>query len=199
MDRGSLGSMKSGEWKQHAQIINRKGNNLVYKLGGGLTDLWSPCFILYQYVNNILSYLSNVTLKIVPAWVISKECILFSCIGYHYFKNKTQTHCSGFVAYSQQDFLKGFSWVDFSSVQFSRSVMSNSLQPHGLQDARPPCPSPTPRACSNSCPSHRWRHPTTSSSVIPFSSHFQSFSASGFFPVSLLPLSIFLSIRVFSS
>ena len=69
----------------------------------------------------------------------------------------------------------------FSSVQFSRSVMSNSLQPPGLQNARPPCPSPTPRAYSNSCPLSRWCHPIISSSVVPFSSHLQSFPASGSF------------------
>ena len=52
---------------------------------------------------------------------------------------------------------------------FSRSIMSNSLQPHGLQHTKPPCPSPSPGACSNSCPSSWWCHPTISSSVIPFS------------------------------
>ena len=57
------------------------------------------------------------------------------------------------------------------SVQFSHSVVSNSLRPHGLQHARLPCPSPTPGACSDSCPSSRWCHQTISSSVIPFSSH----------------------------
>ena len=72
----------------------------------------------------------------------------------------------------------------FSSVQFSRSVVSDSLQLHGLQHARPPCPSPTPRACSNSCPSSRWCHPTISSSLIPFSSCFQSFPSSESFPMS---------------
>ena len=72
------------------------------------------------------------------------------------------------------------------SVQFSRSVVSNSLRPHGLQHARLPCPSPTPRACSNSCPLSWWCHPTISSSVVPFSSHLQSFPASGSFPVSHL-------------
>ena len=71
-----------------------------------------------------------------------------------------------------------------SSVQFSRSVMSNSLPPHGLQHARPPCPSSTPRACSNSCPSNRWCHPAISSSVVPFSSYLQSFTASGSFLMS---------------
>ena len=64
------------------------------------------------------------------------------------------------------------------SVQFSCSVVSNSLWPHGLQHARPPCPSPTPGLHSNSCPLSRWCHPTISSSVIPFSSHLQSFPAS---------------------
>ena len=69
-------------------------------------------------------------------------------------------------------------------VQFSRSVMSYSLQPHGLEHARPPCSSPTPRACSNSCPSSQWYHATVSSSVIPFSPCLQSFPASGSFPMS---------------
>ena len=62
--------------------------------------------------------------------------------------------------------------------------MSNSLLPHGLQHTRPSCPSPTPWACSNSCPLSRWCHPTISSSVVPFSSHLQSFPASGSFPMS---------------
>ena len=71
-----------------------------------------------------------------------------------------------------------------SIVQFSRSVMSNSLWPHGLQHARLPCPSPTLIACSNPCPSSRWCHPTVSSCVIPLSSYLQSFLASGSFPMS---------------
>ena len=71
----------------------------------------------------------------------------------------------------------------FSSVQFSHSVISDSLWPHGLQHARIPCPSPTPGACSNSCPSRQWCHPTISSLCCPF----------------LLLPSIFPSIRVFSS
>ena len=70
------------------------------------------------------------------------------------------------------------------SVQFSHSVMSHSLQPHGLQHTRPPCPSPTLRAYSNSCTLSQWFHTTISSSVIPFSSHLQSFPASGSFPMS---------------
>ena len=69
-------------------------------------------------------------------------------------------------------------------VQFSHSVMSDSSWPHELQHVRLPCPSSTPRACSNSCPSSRWCHPTISSSVIPFSSCLQSFPTSGSLPMS---------------
>ena len=70
------------------------------------------------------------------------------------------------------------------SVQFSHSVVSNSLWPHELQHTRPPCPSPTPRVYSNSCPSSRWCHPTISSSVVPFSSCPQSFPVSVSFQMS---------------
>ena len=72
----------------------------------------------------------------------------------------------------------------FSSVQFSHSVLSNSLWPHGLQHARLPCSSPTLGVYSNWCPLCWWCHPTISSSVVPFSSCLQSFPASGSFPIS---------------
>ena len=72
------------------------------------------------------------------------------------------------------------------SVQFSCSVVSDSLWPHELQHARPPCPSPTPGVHPNPCPSSRWCHPTISSSVVPFSSCPQSFPASGSFQISQL-------------
>ena len=68
----------------------------------------------------------------------------------------------------------------------SSSVVSDSLRPHGLQRARPPCPSPTPRVYPNSCPSSQWCHPTISTSVIPFFSWLQSFPASGSFLMSQL-------------
>ena len=74
----------------------------------------------------------------------------------------------------------------FRWVQFSHSVLSNSFQPHGLEHARLPCPSPTPRACSSSYPFSRWCHTTISSSVVPFSSHLQYFPASGSFQMSQL-------------
>ena len=75
-------------------------------------------------------------------------------------------------------------WVGPCSVQFSLSVVSDSLQPHESQHTRPPCLSPTPRVYPNLCPSSRWCHPTISSSVIPFSSCPQSFPASGSFQMS---------------
>ena len=74
----------------------------------------------------------------------------------------------------------------FSAVQFSHSVVSDSLRPHGLQHARPPCPSPTPGVHPNPCPLSRWCHPTISSSVIPFSFCPQFFPASGSFQMSQL-------------
>ena len=72
----------------------------------------------------------------------------------------------------------------YHSVHFSRSVVSDSLQPHGLQHTRPPCPSPIPRVYPNSCPFSQWCHPTISSCVVPFSSCLQSFPASGSFQMS---------------
>ena len=85
--------------------------------------------------------------------------------------------------------LKKNNYIIFSSVQFSRSVVSNSLWPHELQQARPPCPSPTARDYPNPCPLCRWCHPTISSSVVPFSSCSQSFPASGSFQMSQLSTS----------
>ena len=73
-----------------------------------------------------------------------------------------------------------YHWV---ACQFSHLAMPDSLWPHGLQHSRLPCPSPTPGACSNSCPSSRWCHPIISSSIVPFSSCLQSFPASGALPM----------------
>ena len=84
-------------------------------------------------------------------------------------------------------------------VQFSRSVMFDSLWPHGLQHTRLPCPSPTPGVYSYMCPLIQWCHPTISSSAIPFSSHLQSFPASGPFPMSKLFISSGQSIGLSAS
>ena len=90
------------------------------------------------------------------------------------------------IYWEAPDKLAWWETPQFSSVQFSNSVMSDSLQPHELQHARPPCPSPVPGVYSNSCPSSRWCHPAISSSVVPFSSCPQSLPASGSFPMSQL-------------
>ena len=74
--------------------------------------------------------------------------------------------------------------IRVSVSQFSRSIVSNTLQPHEAHHTRPPCPSPTLRVYSNPCPLSRWCHPTLSSSVIPFSSHLQSFPITGSFQMS---------------
>ena len=89
------------------------------------------------------------------------------------------------VKYNRLIFHLSFQKCVFS-VQFSHSVVSNSLQPHESQHARPPCPSQTPGVYSNSCPLSWWCHPAISSSVVPFFSHFQSFPASGSFQMSQL-------------
>ena len=94
--------------------------------------------------------------------------------------NKTSKHILG----NSWTTWQGGIW-SFSSVQFSRSVMSESLWPHGLQHTRPPCPSPTPGVYSNSCPSSWWFYSTISSSVVPIS-RLQSFPASGSFQMSQL-------------
>ena len=97
----------------------------------------------------------------------------FLCLWCHTFGSTTQAK------------VKRIQHHQTSSIQFSPSVMSDCLWPHGLQHARLPCPSPTPGAYSNSCPSSWCCHPTISSSVVPFSSCLQPFPASGSFPVSL--------------
>ena len=84
-----------------------------------------------------------------------------------------------------KSFLTWKTWTNHLLL-FSRSVMSNSLQTRGLQHVSLPCPSPSPRACSNSCPLRWWCHPTISFSVVSFSFWIQSFPASGSFPMSWL-------------
>ena len=88
--------------------------------------------------------------------------------------------------HGQKSLLTTHTHVHFSSVQFSHSVVSDSLWPHESQHARPSCPSPTPRVHSNSHPSSRWCHPAISPSVVPFSSCPQSLPASESFPMSQL-------------
>ena len=98
------------------------------------------------------------------------------------FCYRIQTNCFVYLSICLWSIFKDSSLMGKCSVRFS-SVVSDSLQPHGLQHARPPCTSPTPRVYSNSCPSSQWSHPTTSPFVIPFSCH-QSFPESGSFQMS---------------
>ena len=118
-----------------------------------------------------------------PLFIISKNWKQPDCMSSGEWLNKLWCLHTGNTAHHKE----GWTTVtrnnlDKSQVQFSCSVVSISLQPHGLQHTRLPCPSPTPTACSNSCPSSRWCHPTISSSVVPFSSCLQTFPASGSFP-----------------
>ena len=123
-----------------------------------------------------------------PSLKITNCTNLFSILTKH-------LSCTIDVTFAVLGVTAKIAWISFSygqkncfhcSAQFSRSVNSlfDSLWPHGLQHTRPPCPSPTPGAYSNSCPSNWWCHPTISSSVVPFSSCLQSFPASGSFQMS---------------
>ena len=116
-------------------------------------------------------------------------CWGLNCAHSHPFPSKSMSQCSVLVHQnltlfrnSHCSLIQGLTWV--TSVQFSHSVVSDSLWLHGLQHARTPCPLPTPGVYSNSCPSSRWCHPAISSSVIPFFSCIQSFPASGSFQMS---------------
>ena len=108
----------------------------------------------------------------------------------HYFHLFSSMHCS---------VVSNCFNCGYSSVQFSRSVMPDSLWPHGLHHVRLPCPSANPTVYSNSCPLNRWCHPTISSSVVPFSSHLPSFPASGSFQMSQFFTSGGQSIRASAS
>ena len=102
--------------------------------------------------------------------------------------NSTTRLWGGRIASNSSFDFPGLCSFSGRSVQFSSVAQSDSLQPHGLQHTSLPCPSPTPGAYSNSCPLSRWCHPAISSSVIPFSSHLQSFQASRSFQMSQFAL-----------
>ena len=124
-------------------------------------------FRIFQQIEQT-KIINNITkvLRFPGPWLIySPGCLLLSTVTILYYLPGSCNNCL---------------------LLFSRSVMSDSLRPHGLQQARLPCPSLSPRACSNSCPLSQWCHPTISSSVVPFSSCLQSFPTSGSFPMSQL-------------
>ena len=114
-------------------------------------------------------------------------CVIFSFYSksfIHLIKNVSFPRCLVLLGNHFSYCFALFCWIDFrefNSVQFSCSVMSDSLQPHGLQHARPPFPSPTPGVYPNSCPLSQWYHPPISSSAVPFSTYPQSFPDQGLF------------------
>ena len=118
-----------------------------------------------------------------PSWkTLANSLYLFFL--WHFFPARWKMNLKVEAGSSTLDYEVILRMKPFMLLLFSHSVMSDSLRPHGLQHARLPCPSPSPRACSNSCPLSRWCPPTIFSSVVPFSSCLQSFPASGSFPVS---------------
>ena len=138
---------------------------------------------IYIYINFIFTYIYLKCFLYLLSFsqiYLLAICSLFfpvfqNAIWYHTYTRKGLLH-----------YCKLLSAWEYVSVQFSRSVVSDSLQPHGLQPTRPPCPLPTPGVYSNLCPWSWWSNSTISSSVIPFSSHLQSFPASGSFQMSQL-------------
>ena len=111
-------------------------------------------------------------------WIVQKRQI---------FRYRKHIHsCLELRVRTENDWKRAWDFFRGVSVQFSRSAVSDSLQPHESQHARPPCPSPTPGVYPNSCPSSWWCHPTISSSVVPFSSCHQSLPASESFQMSQL-------------
>ena len=123
--------------------------------------------------------MNKVKVKVAQSWLT-----LCNPYGlYSPWNSPGQNTGTGSLSFLQE---KKYIHITEYSVQFSRSVVSDSLWPHESQHARPPCPSPTPGVHSNSCPSSQWCHPAISSSVIPFSSCSQALPASESFPMSQL-------------
>ena len=150
-------------------------------------------FILHNYDFYPLTNISHFLHLSTPG---NHSLLCFSMFHFLSFCSQV-TLCSNFLSVSVLFHLaQCILWHSVS--QFSCSVMSDSLQPHGLQHGRPPCPSPTARVYSNSCPLSRWCHPTISSSVVPFSG-LQSFPASGSIPMSQFFVSDGQSIEVSAS
>ena len=122
-----------------------------------------PCLIIYLSINHLSMYISIHTSMDLCIHLVVQ---LLSCVWL--FANPWtaahQASLSSTLCWS----VLNFTSIEFNSVQFSHSVMSDSLQPHESQHTRPSCPSQTPRVHPNPCPSSRWCHPTISSSVLPF-------------------------------
>ena len=171
--------------------FNLPVNNLCNILSLPFFYLLSSKDHFLPYFRAPFTWITKVT-ALPPASQLQTPCSLASIssrpppqLSYYNSPNRPllSTHCEPyhFSSYPSSTLISFL-----SSVQFSHSVVSDSLQPHELQHARPPCPSPTPRVYSHSSPLSQWCHPAISSSVVPFSSHLQSFPASGSFQMSQL-------------
>jgi len=172
----SMGLQKSQIWLSYLTTQQPRIVERLRALEAIFTYVKIPCDLasLLNLHNFWFSFLFN-GLKCLPGMVVMSS---------------RSRSVNGILLYSQAPCKSSVTTIFFEfiqhSVQFSCSVMSNSLQPYGVQNARPPCPSPTPRVYPNSCPLSQWYHPTISSSVIPFFSCLQSFPASGSFQMSQL-------------
>ena len=134
-------------------------------------------FYIPVNISNPITNMSHLTVKIVSIWTIYDMFTKTRVLSSNTWINKEHVSVGSGLCLN-------YWW--FSSVQFSRSIVSNFLRPHKLKHSRPPYPSPTARVYPNACPWSRWCHPTISSSAVPFSSCPQSFPASGSFPMSQL-------------
>ena len=131
-------------------------------------------------IKTVVAPLRDIWERILRCWQCSVSWLTFRLYSMFTLKIHQTTQLDMYtLLYVYLTAIRCLMYIIKISVQFSCSVMSNSLQSHGLQHARLPCPSPTLGACSNSCPSSWWCHPTISSSVIPFSSCPQSLPALG--------------------
>ena len=153
-------------------------NSFLFKTFNSLNSTY-----LYHYIVQFSSIHKFQKYQINSVSLITTFTFMFPCLLLLYFQlGRPIPHLKHLHIQSQDYFYEGIP----VSLQFSCSVMSDCLRPRRLQHARLPCSSPTPRACSNSCPSSWWYHPTISSSVVPFSSCLQSFPVSGSFQMSQL-------------
>ena len=161
---------------------SHEGDQCPYKIG--LREHSCPSHLMSQEVDpHQIPNISDLDLGL-PNLQNYKKCIsiVYKSSGLWYFCYSSSNRLRQWA----KNLNRHFSREDVQMtnlLSFSRSVVSDSLRPHGLQHAKFPCPSPPPRVCSNSCPLSRWHHPTILSSVIPFS-YLQSFPASGSPPMS---------------
>ena len=154
------------------------GELIVSKLLILFHNAWNIFFLCENRFQRRIAMSQNIRLDVFGDFKEDGLCLDYHRRNYRVARELAKLFCSSWQKCLIVDSLQ------LNSVQFSHSVMSNSLRPHGLQHTRPSCPSPTPGVYSNSCPLSRWCHPTISSSDAPFSSCLQSFPASGSFQMS---------------